>query len=102
MIHVIATIETNESRREAFLEEFRKVMPKVRAEEGCIEYGPAVDAGADLGVPVPCRENVVVVIEKWAGLEALRAHLSAPHMTEYRVRVKDLVKSVQLQVLEPR
>ena len=38
MIHVIAEIETTEGKREAFLEEFRKVVPLVLEEAGCIEY----------------------------------------------------------------
>ena len=42
------------------------------------------------------------VHEKWESLQALQAHLQAPHMREYRERVKDFVASVTLQVLEPR
>jgi len=33
-------------------------------------------------------------------LDALKAHLAAPHMTTYRENVKDLVAGVTLQVLE--
>jgi quinol monooxygenase YgiN len=47
------------------------------------------------------REGVVTVIERWEGLDALRAHLAAPHMQEYRARVKDYVVRTQLQVLQP-
>ena len=43
MIHVIATIETAPGRREAFLAAFQELVPDVRAEKGCLEYGPAVD-----------------------------------------------------------
>ena len=43
LIHVIAIVELHAGRREAFLAEFRKVVPLVLAEEGCIEYGPTVD-----------------------------------------------------------
>jgi quinol monooxygenase YgiN len=43
----------------------------------------------------------VTVIEKWNCLDALQAHLAAPHMTEYRERVRDLVVAVDLQVLTP-
>lgn len=101
MIHVIATIELVEGRREAFLQEFQRIVPRVRAEAGCLEYGPALDLPADLPRQLPPREQVVTVVEKWASLEALRAHLQAPHMTEYRARVKDLVRDVQIQVLRP-
>jgi quinol monooxygenase YgiN len=101
MIHVIATVEVHEGKREAFLQEFHRVMPRVHAEAGCLEYGPTVDAAAGLAVPTPLREQVVVILEKWESLDALKAHLTAPHMAEYRQRVRELVKGVQLQVLEP-
>ena len=34
-------------------------------------------------------------------LAALKAHLTAPHMEAYRPRVKHLVRSTALQILEP-
>jgi quinol monooxygenase YgiN len=101
MIHVIATVEVAAGRREAFLAEFGQVVPLVRAEAGCLEYAAAVDLPAGLPAQAPPRDDVVVIVEKWEGLDALRAHLAAPHMHAYRGRVKDLVVRVQLQVLEP-
>jgi quinol monooxygenase YgiN len=76
-------------------------MPQVRAEAGCVEYGPAVDAETPLARQTKLGEDVVMIVEKWQSLLHLEAHLVAPHMTPYRERVKDLVKSVQLHVLEP-
>jgi quinol monooxygenase YgiN len=76
-------------------------MPLVHAEAGCLEYGPTIDMAASLGVQVPLRDNMVTIVEKWENLEALRAHMAAPHMAEYRGRVKDFVVSVRLQVLQP-
>jgi quinol monooxygenase YgiN len=100
MIHVIATIEVVEGRRDAFLAEFRKLMPKVHAEKGCIEYGPAVDV--DTGMPLQdLRPNNVVIIEKWSDVHALKEHLAQTHMATYREAVKDLVRGVRLQVLQP-
>jgi quinol monooxygenase YgiN len=101
MIHVIATVEVAPGRREAFLAEFSRLVAVVRAEPGCLEYGPAVDVAAGLPGQVPPRADVVTVVEKWESLDALRAHLGAPHMLEYRGRVKDLVARVGLQVLQP-
>jgi quinol monooxygenase YgiN len=102
MIHVIATIELHAGKREAFLAEFHKIVAPVRAEVGCIEYGPTIDvAGTGIAAQLPLRENVVTVVEKWESLQALQAHLVAPHMLEYRPRVKDLVASVKIQVLQP-
>lgn len=101
MIHVLATITVKPGKRDAFLAEFHRIMPMVHAEAGCVEYGPAVDVASGISVQAPLRENVAVVIEKWESLAALKAHLQAPHMIEYRMRVKDLVDGVTLQILEP-
>ncbi len=101
MIHVIASIEVNDGKRDAFLTEFHKIVPAVHAENGCIEYGPTVDVDSGISRQLPVRENVVTIVEKWESLEALHAHLQAPHMLEYRERVKDLIKGAQLQVLQP-
>jgi quinol monooxygenase YgiN len=101
VIYVIATVEVAQGKRDAFLEEFRKVVPLVRAEAGCLEYAPALDLPTDIPAQAPARENVVTVVEKWESLEALRAHLRAPHMTEYRARVKELVVGARLHILQP-
>jgi len=101
MVFVIATIEVKPGKRDAFLAEFHKLMPKVHAEKGCIEYGPALDAKTDIKAQIPMRETVVTIMEKWESLKALQAHLAAPHMGEYREAVKDIVKGVTLQILQP-
>jgi quinol monooxygenase YgiN len=101
MIHVIATITVHPGTRDAFLVEFTGNTPRVRAEEGCVEYQATVDVQTTLGIQEPPRDDVVTVVEKWESLEALYAHTKAPHMAEYRVRVKDYVKNVKLQITNP-
>ena len=101
MIHVLATIELQPGTREKFLTEFRGVMPAVRAEVGCIEYGPAIDAATDIPQQQRLGDDKVLVVEKWESLEALKAHLVAPHMLAYRERVKSYVARVGLQILQP-
>jgi quinol monooxygenase YgiN len=101
MIIVLATIELHTGKRSHFLDEFRKIVPKVRAENGCLEYFPAVDTVSGLPVQGPARDDIVIVIEKWESISALEAHLIAPHMMEYRPKVKDFVKKVSLQILSP-
>ena len=101
MIHVIATIEVVAGKRDAFLAEFHNNVPNVKAEAGCIGYGPAVDLPTGIGAQIPIRENVVTIIERWESLDALNTHLAAPHLATYREKVKDLVKGVTLQVLQP-
>ena len=101
MIHVIATVEVAPGRREEFLAIFRDNVPNVLAEDGCLEYVPVVDMATRIAVQAPLREHVVTVIEKWRDEAALQAHLAAPHMAVYRERVRDLVRSVVLHVLQP-
>jgi quinol monooxygenase YgiN len=101
MIHVIATIELVDGQRTAFLKEFQAIVPAVRAEAGCLEYGPAIDLASGMAAQGPPRENVVTVVEKWTDLAALKAHSIAPHMEAYRPRVKQMVLSTKLQILEP-
>ncbi|ADB18454.1 Antibiotic biosynthesis monooxygenase [Pirellula staleyi DSM 6068] len=102
MIVVLATIQLHEGKRDLFLAEFKKIVPDVRVEQGCIEYFPATDLETSLPAQPDPRLDVVVVIEKWESVAALEAHLIAPHMMAYRPRVKDFVKQVSLQILEPR
>lgn len=99
MINVIASIHTKEGRLSEFVEVFKSNIPNVLEEKGCIEYVPTIDVPTGL----PSQElntNVVTIIEKWGSLEELQAHLSTPHMLAYKEKVKDLVDSVSLKVLE--
>ena len=100
MIHVLATIEVAMGKRAEYLEQFHWVEPLVKAEVGCIEYGAGVDVATSIPVQLAPRANTVMVIEKWASVEALQVHLKSEHMAEYRTRVKDLVTGVSLQVLD--
>jgi quinol monooxygenase YgiN len=101
VIHVIATIRTAAGRREEFLEAFGALVPLVRAEAGCLEYGPAIDWDADIAGASSVRPDVVTVVEKWETPAALQAHLAAPHVVRYRERVKDLVTGLEIRVLRP-
>lgn len=101
MIHVIATIRLAPGTRAAFLVEFHKLVPLVLAEDGCLAYGPTVDEPCGLAVQELAGEDAVVVVEQWASPAALAAHAAAPHMADYRVRVKDYVRGVSLLVLKP-
>lgn len=101
MIHVIATIEVSQGMRDKLLQEFYALVPQVLEEDGCIEYGPAIDVATDISAQSETRDNAVVVLEKWRDIAALKAHLAAPHMSDYRERVKELIVSVKLDILRP-
>lgn len=101
MVIVIAEIHLHPGTRESFLREFREIVPQVRAEDGCLEYGPAVDCETAIAAQVPLRPDVVTVVEKWESVDALEAHLVAPHMMAYRPKVREFVRESRLHILEP-
>jgi quinol monooxygenase YgiN len=99
MIYVIATLELEPGSRNAFLAEFAKVVPLVRAEAGCLEYAPAIDAETGMAAQHRIGPDRAMVIERWDSVEALAAHDVAPHMQAYRSRVKALVRSREIRML---
>ena len=101
MIHVVAIITAKPGQREAILDAFRANIPAVRAEDGCIEYGPAIDAEGLGGFQTKFGPDAFVVIEKWRDTQALKSHAAAPHMAAYAAKVKDLIASRVIHVLSP-
>ena len=101
MIYVTAEIELADGSREQFLAHFQANVPNVLAEAGCLEYAPTIDLDTELAGQPPARVNCVTVVEKWESLDALQAHLVAPHMLTYRAKVKGMVTKATLRVLQP-
>lgn len=101
MIHVLAIITTKPGMRDAVLEAFRANMPAVHAEEGCIEYGPAIDAEGAGAIQTKLGPDTFVVVEKWESQAHLAAHAAAPHMAAYGAMVRPMIESRVIHVLSP-
>ena len=101
MIHVVAILTTKPGQRGTVLEAIRGNLPAVRAENGCIEYGPAVDAEGIGSFQTKAGPDTIFVIEKWQDADALKAHAAAPHMAAYSAKVKDLIAGRVIHVLSP-
>lgn len=99
MIHVIAIVTAKPGMRENILREFRLNMPNVHAENGCIEYVPAVDADGIGPIQTKLGPDTFVVVEKWESAAALAAHAAAPHMAAYGAKVRDWIASRVIHVL---
>ena len=99
MITVIASIHVKLGNISQFIDIFKSNVPAVLAEEGCIEYYPTIDVKTGLP-PQELNENVVTIIEKWETPDALKNHLSAPHMLVYREQVKEIVEKLTVKVLK--
>ncbi len=100
-VYVVAAVEVKPGKRAAFIDIFKENVPKVHAEDGCRFYDPVVDFETGISAQAPLRANVMTVVEKWASLDALKAHLDAPHMNSYREQVADLVAGVTLHIMRP-
>lgn len=101
MIHVIAFLHLRPGVLREFLATFHDLVPKVRAEAGCLEYSPAIDHAPFMGFQIPVGDEVVVVVERWASPAALEAHIEAPHMKAWGKAVEGMMTRRQIHVLDP-
>lgn len=101
MVHVIAVITAKPGMRENILQLFRANVPAVRAEQGCIEYGAAVDADPALPFQTRWGADTFLVVEKWESMDALKAHAAAPHMVAYGAKAKEFIASRVIHILSP-
>jgi quinol monooxygenase YgiN len=101
MIHVLAVITAKPGQRDTILAAFKANVPAVLAEAGCIEYGAAIDSANPLPFQTPYGPDSFVVVEKWASMDALKAHAAAPHMAAYAAKTRDLVQNRTIHILSP-
>ena len=99
MIHVVAIITAKPGKREEILRHARANLAAVRAEKGCVEYGPTVDVEG-MGT-AKFGPDTFVVIEKWESADALKAHSAAPHMAAYAAKTREHIASRVIHVLSP-
>ena len=101
MIHVVAVITAKPGMRDSILQAFGANAPAVKAEQGCIEYGAAVDVEDAPKFQTKCGPDTFLVIEKWQSIDALKAHAATPHMAAYAAKTKEMVASRGIHILSP-
>jgi quinol monooxygenase YgiN len=101
MIHILAMITTKPGLRTEVLESFKANVPAVLEEDGCIEYGAAIDVPSAGSFQTDLGEDSFVVIEKWASIDALMAHAGSAHMKAYAAKTKDKLASRAIHILSP-
>jgi quinol monooxygenase YgiN len=101
MIHVVAVITAKPGLREQILQHFRANVAAVRAEQGCIEYGAAIDAENALPFQTKWGADTFLAIEKWESMDALKAHAAAPHMAAYGAKTKELIAKRVIHIMTP-
>jgi quinol monooxygenase YgiN len=100
MIQVVAVLTTKPGKRDEMLAAYRDNVAAVRAEDGCVSYEAVIDVKEEAPWFKKFGPDTIVVIEKWASLDALKAHAVAPHMKAYAAKTRDWVADRAIHVLE--
>jgi quinol monooxygenase YgiN len=90
MIHVVVMVRVKEGKAKEFIDMFKSMAITVRQEKGCVEYMAAVDAPGAL--PDSVDKNVVTILERWASIEDLNNHMTAPHMKTFFKKQNEVVE----------
>lgn len=96
MIHIIASLTIKDGNIPKMKQIYSSFVPKVEAEEGCIMYCPTIDFETD----IPTQEknkNIITVIEKWENIELFKAHLTTPHLAQFRIDATGLIEGVSIK-----
>jgi quinol monooxygenase YgiN len=101
MIRVVAVITAKPGRLKELAAAFNANAPTVRAERGCVEYAPFVDAEGFGARQAPMGADALVILEEWADAQALKDHMVAPHMVSYSEKTRDLIASRAIHILSP-
>jgi len=100
MLHVIVTMRIREGRMPEFLAACEALRPLVLAEPGCHAYDYTRDQASPFDPQQPVDPDRITLLERWASLDALKAHLASPHMRAAGPRMQELRASVELRLTE--
>ena len=83
-IELVATLIAKLGKEQALQDMIIKIVPEVKAEDGCIEYAVHVDQD---------KPGVFVIYEIWASQAALDAHAVGPVLKQLHTRAEELLES---------
>ena len=93
MIYVYARMEINPGCMDKMKALLARTVPKVLAEDGCVQYIPCVDCDEP--------EKYITFVEAWENREKHKAHLAAPHMAFFREAANPLRRPSTVHVITP-
>ena len=100
MLHVAAVLTAKPGQRATLLSEIEKLRPLVRAEPGCIDWGPRVDIAGGPEFLHRLGPDRLAIVERWDSLAALEAHAASAHMADWRARIAGALQSRDVWVLQ--
>ena len=86
--------------RAEYVARTKEILGAVRAEAGCLEYRLLGDCETDWDRPQRFGERTLWMLEKWASVSSLKAHLETPHMKAFGPKVSDMRSGSTFHVLE--
>jgi quinol monooxygenase YgiN len=96
-VYVITSVLVKPDAQAEFIELFNALAPTVRAEAGCIEYMMDDERLID---PTNGEILTLAILEKWANLDAVRAHRDSAHMLQFEKDYADLVEDVSRIIMK--
>ena len=89
-----------EADKADYIAQTKAILDTVRREDGCIEYRLLGDAETDWEKPQRFGERTLWMVEKWASVNSLKAHLETPHMKAFGPKVSGMKSGSTFHVLE--
>ena len=89
-----------EADKADYIAQTKAILDAVRREDGCIEYRLLGDAVTDWEKPQRFGERTLWMLEKWASVNSLKAHLETPHMKAFGPKVAGMKSGSTFHVLE--
>ena len=89
-----------EADKAGYIAQTKAILDAVRREDGCLEYRLLGDAETDWEKPQRFGERTLWMLEKWASVNSLRAHLETPHMKAFGPKVAGMRSGSTFHVLE--
>ena len=89
-----------EADKADYVAQTKAILDAVRREDGCLEYRLLGDAETDWEKPQRFGDRTLWMVEKWASVNSLKAHLETPHMKAFGPKVRPMRSASTFHVLE--
>lgn len=99
MITAVASIKVKKNHLSQFVIAFKRLVPQVLAEEGCIEYYPTVDTGLLFKIQ-SVDDHRVTIIEKWQSIQSLQEHANTEHMQAFASETDQMIEDFNVRILK--
>ncbi len=91
MIIVIARVEFDPTRLDELQPAIDAMMKATWEESGCLGYSMAIESR---------EEGIGIIVERWASVEALKAHFGSPHMDKFNAAVMGAVHAIDARMYD--